>query len=273
MHRVGFIGLGSQGAPIARRIVGAGFPTTLWARRAATVESFADTAAAYADSPAALAKASDVVFVCVVNDADVEAVVAGADGVLAGLGEGGLIVVHSTVHPETCRRLAERAARQGVTLLDAPVSGGGPAASEGRLLVMAGGDAAAVESCRPIFSSYANPVLHLGAVGAGQVAKLLNNALFTAGLSITAGAYALGRDLGVDQGSLGQVFANGSARSFAAETVGMMGASLESLGDVAGELLRKDVRLVVELAEAAGVDPGPVLPPADNALTAMRHPR
>jgi 3-hydroxyisobutyrate dehydrogenase len=273
VHRVGFIGLGSQGGPIARRIAEAGFPTTLWARRPGAVESFADTGAAIADSPAALAKASDVVFVCVVNDADVDEVVAGPDGVLTGLAEGGVVVVHSTVHPDTCRRLAERAAQQGVGLLDAPVSGGGAAAAGRRLVVMAGGDAAVLESCRPIIETYGKPVLHLGPVGSGQVAKLLNNLLFAAGLSIAEGAYGLGRDLGVDLGSLGQVFANGSARSYAADTVGMMGARLEALADVAGALLRKDVGLLVELATAAGADTGAVLPAADAALKSLRHPR
>ena len=125
--RVGFIGLGSQGGPMARRIIEAGFPTTLWARRPASLEGFADTAAKVAGSPADLAAASDLVCLCVVGDADIEDVTAGENGVLAGLEPGGVIAVHSTVHPKTCHDLAEKAAAQGVSVIDAPVSGGAPA--------------------------------------------------------------------------------------------------------------------------------------------------
>ena len=119
--RVGFIGLGSQGGPMARRIIEAGYPVTLWARRPATLEPFADTHAKIAGSPAELAAASDLVCVCVRDDADTEEVV---DAVLGGLAASGVIAVHSTVHPDTCRRLAERARVAGVRLIDAPVSGG-----------------------------------------------------------------------------------------------------------------------------------------------------
>ncbi len=150
LMRVGFIGLGSQGGPIARRIIGAGYPVTLWARRPATLEPFAGTSAKVSGSPAELAAASDLVCICVVSDADVEEVLAGEGGVLAGLGPGGVVAVHSTIHPHTCQRLAEEAATRDVRLIDAPVSGGGPAAAEGRLLVMAGGEADTVELCRPV---------------------------------------------------------------------------------------------------------------------------
>ena len=126
MH-VGFIGLGSQGGPMAGRIIEAGFPTTLWARRPGSLEPFADTAAKVAGSPAELAAASDLVCLCVVGDADVEEVTAGENGVLAGLKPGGVIAVHSTVHPKTCHALAKKAGAQGVSVIDAPVSGGAPA--------------------------------------------------------------------------------------------------------------------------------------------------
>ena len=133
LMRVGFIGLGSQGAPMARRIVDGGYDLTLWARRPATLEPFADTAAKTADSPAELAAASDLVCICVVGDDDVREVLAGDTGVLAGLKSGGIVAIHSTVHPDTCRELAESAAKQGVSMIDAPVSGGGPAADDGHV--------------------------------------------------------------------------------------------------------------------------------------------
>src|SRR5215211_604217 len=173
--RIGFIGLGSQGGPMARRIVDAGYEMTLWARRSASLEPFADTAAKVAGSPADLAAASDLVCLCVVGDADVEEVATREQGVLAGLSDGGVIAVHSTVHPDTCRTLADRAGAQGVSVVDAPVSGGGLAAAEGRLLAMVGGEPDVVERCRPVFETYADPVVHLGKIGSGQLTKLLNN--------------------------------------------------------------------------------------------------
>jgi 3-hydroxyisobutyrate dehydrogenase len=251
--RVGFIGLGSQGGPMARRIVEAGYPVTLWARRPATLEPFADTGAKTAGSPAELAAASDLVCVCVRDDADTEEVV---EAVLGGLAAGGVIAVHSTVHPDTCRRLAERARAGGVRLIDAPVSGGGPAAEAGRLLVMVGGDEETVAFCRPVFASYGDPIVHLGPVGAGQVTKLLNNAAFTAHLGVAASLLALGRSLGVDQLRLADVIAHGSGNSFALQRVADAGGTLARIGEHAGHLLRKDVRLITEVAAGGAAGPG-----------------
>lgn len=112
--RVGFIGLGNQGGPMSRRIVEGGYDLTLWARRPATLEPFADTAAITAQSPAELAAASDLVCLCVTGDDDVREVLTGENGVLAGLAPGGMVAIHSTVHPDTCRELAKYFAAQGV---------------------------------------------------------------------------------------------------------------------------------------------------------------
>ncbi|MEU6354393.1 NAD(P)-dependent oxidoreductase [Streptomyces sp. NPDC047072] len=267
--RVGFIGLGSQGAPMARRIVDAGFETTLWARRPATLVPFADTPAKRAASPADLASVSDLVCVCVVDDADVEEVVTGASGILAGLRRGGVIAVHSTVHPDTCRRLADRAATHGVALIDAPVSGGGQAAAEGRLAVMAGGEPGTLAFCRPVFATYGDPIVHMGPLGTGQVAKLLNNVLFTANLATAAGTLALGRDLAVDPAALSRVLAHGSATSFALDRVAAAGGTLDRMATHAGPLLRKDVRLLTDVATAAGASPGIVGTTAEEALAVM----
>jgi 3-hydroxyisobutyrate dehydrogenase len=271
--RVGFIGLGSQGAPMARRIIDAGYPVTLWARRDASLEPFAGTPAKVAGSPADLAADSDLVGVCVVNDADVEQVLTGDSGVLAGLGTGGVIAVHSTVHPDTCRRLADQAAAGGVRLIDAPVSGGGPAAAEGRLLVMAGGDPETVEYCRPVFATYGDPVVHLGPLGSGELTKLLNNVLFTANLATAASALTLGQAFGIDPRSLADVMSHGSASSFALARIGDAGGTLDRIAAFAAPLLQKDVRLMAEIAAAADTSPGAVLTAADDALALMNHMR
>jgi 3-hydroxyisobutyrate dehydrogenase len=271
--RVGFIGLGSQGAPMARRIIEAGYPVTLWARRPATLEPFADTGAKTAGTPAELAVASDLVCLCVTGDADVEQVVAGEGGVLAALGEGGVIAVHSTVHPDTCRRLAAEAATRGIRLIDAPVSGGAPAASAGRLLVMVGGDEPTVEFCRPVFASYGDPVVHLGPLGAGLVTKLLNNVLFTAHLATAASMLALGQALEVDPRRLADVVCQGSGSSFALSAITAAGGTLDRIASHAGALLQKDVRLMADLADAASAPAGAVMAAADAALALMDRPR
>ncbi|MGC2656300.1 MAG: NAD(P)-dependent oxidoreductase [Mycobacterium sp.] len=271
MH-VGFIGLGSQGGPMARRIVDAGYPTTLWARRPATLEPYADTAAQTAASPAELAVDSDLVCLCVVGDADIEQVTSGENGVLSTLKPGSVIAVHSTVHPNTVRALAEIAAKQHVSVIDAPVSGGGPAAAEGRLLVMVGGDTAAVERCRPVFETYADPIVHLGELGSGQTTKLLNNLLFTANAGTAASALALGKVLGVSPQRLTEVISRSSGSSFAWNVIGGSGG-IDGLAGHAGPLLQKDVRLVVDIAEHASADGGAVLAAADAALRLMKHPR
>lgn len=271
--RVGFIGLGSQGGPMARRIVEEGFETTLWARRPASLRPYTDTPAKTAATPAELAATSDLVCVCVVNDADVRQVLEGVQGVLAGIAPGSIIAVHSTVHPDTCRALADKAAAQDVSFLDAPVSGGGIGATARTLLVMVGGDADVVERARPVFESYANPLVHLGGVGSGQVTKLLNNLLFTANLGTARSALALGAELGINTARLSEVISQGTANSFALGRVVDAGGTLDRMAAHAGDLLRKDVGLIADLAAVARIRPSAVLDAADATLAMMDHPR
>lgn len=257
---------------MARRIIAAGYRTTLWARRPETLTPFADNAVHIADSPAELAADSDLVCLCVVGDADVDALADGPDGLLAGVKPGGVIAVHSTVHPNTCRELAKKAGAQRVSVIDAPVSGGGPAAEEGRLLVMVGGDGDVVGRCRPVFETYANTVVHLGELGSGQITKLLNNLLFTANLGTAATALSLAESLGVSPDRFVEVVSGSSGNSFALTAIAGSGG-LDRLSGFAGALLQKDVRLVVDLADGAATRAGAVLDAADAALSLMGYPR
>jgi 3-hydroxyisobutyrate dehydrogenase len=271
--RVGFIGLGSQGGPMARRIVEGGYELTLWARRPATLEPYADTAAKTAGSPAELAAASDLVCLCVVGDDDVREVINGGEGVLAGLASGGIIAIHSTVHPDTCREIAKSAAEQGVSVIDAPVSGGARAVAEGCLLVMVGGEDEVVERCRPVFATYADPIVHLGPLGSGQVTKILNNLLFTANLGSAVSTLELGESLGIDRNRLGEVLTGGSATSKALGSIAAFGGTLDQLASIAGALLQKDVRHAASIADTASAPKGVVFDAADAALQSMDFPR
>jgi 3-hydroxyisobutyrate dehydrogenase-like beta-hydroxyacid dehydrogenase len=205
-----------------------------------------------ASSPAELAAASDLVCLCVVNDADVESVLTGDDGVLAGLASGGVVAIHATVHPDTCRKMAELAAQQGVDVVDAPVSGGGIAAEAGSLLVMVGGDDALVERVRPVFATYADPVLHLGPLGSGQMAKLLNNLVFTAQLTVALETYDFAAALGMDRAAMAAVLASGSGGSRAAGVIAGSNFDLTGLRQSAAGLLAKDVGIITDVAERAG---------------------
>ncbi|GAC1395540.1 MAG: NAD(P)-dependent oxidoreductase [Mycobacterium sp.] len=271
--RVGFIGLGSQGGPMARRIVEGGYATTLWARRETSLEPYADTVAKMAGSPAELGAASDLVCLCVVGDDDVRQVLYGETGVLAGLASGGVIAIHSTVHPDTCREVAEKAAAQGVSVIDAPVSGGAPAVEEGKLLVMVGGEQEVIDRCRPVFATYGDPIVHLGALGSGQVTKILNNLLFTANLGSAISTLELGDALGIPRDRLCDVLNGGSAVSKALNSIAVFGGTLDGLAPIAGGLLQKDVRHAASLAANAPSPEGAVFDAADAALRSMDHAR
>ena len=268
---VGFIGLGSQGAPMARRIVEAGFPLTLWARRPESLRPFDDTAATAASTPAALAEASSIVCICVTGDEDVMEVVDGAHGVLSGLARGGTLLVHSTVHPETCIRLHQLGAAKGITVLDAPVSGGGPAAAQGTLLVMVGGDEAGLDRARPVLATFGDPILHVGEIGAGQMAKLVNNLVFTAQIALSLDAFALADELGLDGVAMAQVFERGSGASRAATMLSAPGFDIGGLGRVAGPLLRKDVNLITDVARRRQIAaPESVVTLAEKGLRSLQ---
>lgn len=262
--RVGFVGLGSQGGPMARRIVDAGFPTALWARRPETLEPFAGTQAAVATTLEDLGAASDVLGVCVVDDAGVDAVLRGKGGALAGMQEGSIVAIHSTVHPSTCLRL--QADFPSIRFVDAPVSGGGHQAADGHLLVMAGGDPDAVTRCRPVFETFGDPVLHLGPLGAGQEAKVLNNTVFTAHLALAAEVFDLARRRQMDPGAVAAVLAHGSGRSYGNEVVAGRGFDLGGLATTAGHLLAKDVGIFVD---QTGFGDSPLVAVADLALGRM----
>jgi 3-hydroxyisobutyrate dehydrogenase-like beta-hydroxyacid dehydrogenase len=177
------------------------------------------------------------------------------------------------VHPDTCTALAAQAAERGVALIDAPVSGGGIMAERGRLLVMTGGDVEAVERARPVFETYGDPVVHVGPLGAGQRAKLVNNMLLAANLGVAESAFTLAGRLGLDLGQLSVVLAHGTGGSFGAGLLGRADFDLSAMSGPVGPLLQKDVRILAGLADADGVKPGAVLDAADAALDALGCPR
>jgi 3-hydroxyisobutyrate dehydrogenase-like beta-hydroxyacid dehydrogenase len=235
---------------MAQRIIDEGVPTTLWARRPANLEQYAQARVTFAATLGELGAASDVLCVCVVADRDVDLVLRDRDGALDSMEPGGIVVIHSTVHPDTCRRL--QSDHPHLHFLDAPVSGGGHMAAARQLLVMVGGDVRALEQCRPVLEAFADPLVHLGALGTGQEAKLLNNAVFIAQLGLTSDAFTTAIARGLDPTALAVVLAAGSARSYAAELVARGDYDLSGLAQLVGPLLAKDVDVLKRLLVRQG---------------------
>jgi len=250
MERIGFIGLGSQGGPMAERIAAAGYPLMLWARRPDALAPFLANGATAAPDIAALGSTCDHVGICVVDDAGVAAIV---EQLLPAMRPGSRIVIHSTILPDHCVALAERCAARGIAFLDAPVSGGGPAAAAGSLTVMCGGTTETYEAARPVLESFAGLIVRMGDVGAGQRAKIVNNALMAANMGLAHAAMEAGRALDLDDAPLRDLIKASSGRSFGFEVY----ARLPTPGAFAhgAPLLRKDVGLLMtSLPDHAGAE-------------------
>ena len=271
MIRAGFVGLGSQGAGMAQRIIEQGIPTTLWARSAQSLKPFAGTAVFAAD-PVELGRASDVVGICVTDGAAVRDVTLGPRGVLAGMAAGAVLALHSTIGTDDCAAIADAAAATGVHVIDAPVSGGGAVAVAGRLTVYVGGADEAVARARPVLETYGDPIFHMGALGSGLQTKLLNNALNAAHFALAHDAFAIGAALGLDPAALGDALRSGSGRSFSLEVFVGLRSFTGAFADHVGPIMSKDVRL---FEQETGRAPNRValLALADRFLELLGHPR
>jgi len=199
--RAGFVGLGNIGKPMAERLVGGGLETTVCDVLEAPVRDLVAQGARAAASPRELAARCDVIGVCVRDDADVRAVVYGAEGLLAGAGRGSVIALHSTVLPGTVKEVGAAAAQRGVGVVDACVSGGEAGARQGTLTYMVGGAASDLEKCRTAFETSGKRIVHTGPLGTGVAVKLCNNLMtYLAWLSafeanLLARASGLGQDV------------------------------------------------------------------------------
>ena len=237
--RTGFIGLGNQGSPMAARMLDAGYPLTVWARRPEVADAFAANGAAAIGAIADLGAGCDHVGICVFGDEDVFEV---CEPLIPAMRAGSVLVVHSTIHPDSCEELARRCAARGVLFLDAPVSGGAHAAEQGELTVMCGGERDAFERARPVMETFGKLIVHLGEVGAGQRAKIINNALMSANMGLARAAMAAGAAFGLDKATLADVINHSSGRSLGFHIY----ANLRSYADfaVGTPVMIKDVALL-----------------------------
>lgn len=199
MTPVAFLGLGSMGAAMARRIVAAGLPTTVWNRNPERAAPFAAIGAFLAKTPREAAARADIVCTMLADPVAVESVASGPDGLVAGLAEGTLWLDFSTVTPATSRAFAARARKKNARFCDVPVAGSVKPAADGTLRILAGGDAADLERGRPVLEAVSKSVLHFGAVGQGSAMKLVNNLLFGVTLAAFGEALGLAKQLGLPE--------------------------------------------------------------------------
>jgi 3-hydroxyisobutyrate dehydrogenase len=242
---VGFVGIGSQGGPIAERIALSEFPLKVWARRALAAEFLADAGATIVGDLSELENCR-AVGVCVRDD---QGVIEVCRKLIQILRPGAIIMVLSTALPVTCQMLAAEGQHRGVHLIDTPVSGGAEVARAGKITTMIGGAPETLAQVEPIIATYSELILHLGPVGSGEVAKIINNALLTANMETARLALESGKSFGLDARLLAQAIGASSGRSLGLETLASL-PRLSAFGHGA-VLLRKDVGLLRELGAAS----------------------
>lgn len=251
--RVGFIGLGAMGAPMARHLLDAGHQLAVYARRSDAAAPLVRAGAALCASPRELAARCEVVFTMVTASADVEEVVLGAQGLIHGAAPGLVLVDMSTIAPATARRIAARLAERGADMLDAPVSGGTQGALDASLAIMVGGKAHVLARVRPLLEKLGRRIVHIGDHGAGQVAKACNQMVMVAAIQAAAEAMLLARSSGVDAARVRAAMAGGSADSRVLELFGGRMVRRDFAAGVEARLHHKDFAIVMDAAHDLGV--------------------
>jgi len=250
--RIGFIGLGIMGKPMAMNLLAAGYPLTVHSRSAGPVDEVVAAGATRASSAAEVAAASDVTIAMLPDTSDVELVLTGDGGVLEGVAAGALVIDMSSIDPAPTREMAETFAKRDVAMLDAPVSGGERGAIDGTLSIMIGGDADAVARAMPIFEVLGKTIVHVGPSGAGQVTKACNQLVVAATIEAVAEALLLAERSGVDPAKVREALLGGFAGSKILEVHGQRMLDRTFAPGFRIRLHRKDARIVEEAAEATG---------------------
>ena len=252
---VGFIGLGIMGRGMARNLLKAGFDVRVWNRTASRMDELAAEGARPTKDPADLAAQCDLIFICVSDTPDVEAVIAGDNprGVLHGLRPGALVVDMSTISPHTTRALAAKLAEKGAHMLDAPVSGGSEGAAKGTLSIMIGGAAEDVARARPAFEAMGKTITHVGGPGDGQMVKLVNQILVVGNALAMSEALLFAQAGGLDLRKTLDAVKPGAAGSWMLANRGPQILERDWRPGFTIDLQQKDVRLVLDAADQLGV--------------------
>ena len=265
MERIGFIGLGAMGKPMARNLMKAGYTLNLLTRTRAKVEDLLAAGGTWYDTPKEIAQNSDVVITMLPDTPDVDLVIAGKDGVLDAARPGTLIIDMSTISPVTARKLARDAQARGCDFLDAPVSGGEGGAINGTLSIMVGGSEAAFARALPILQAMGKTILRIGDAGAGQTCKAANQIVTSITIAAISEALVFAAKCGADPAKVRQALLGGSAQSRLLETAGQRMLDRNFKPGFRMALHRKDLDIVL----AAGKEYGAPLPVAKQVREMM----
>jgi 2-hydroxy-3-oxopropionate reductase len=270
MDRIGFIGLGRMGKPMALNLLNKGFSLTVHSRSRAPVDALAAAGASAADSPAEVAAASDVIITMVPDSPDVRLVLEGPNGVFETVRDGSIIVDMSTIAPAVARELAAKAVLLGVAMLDAPVSGGEIGAINASLSIMVGGDVQALERVRPVLNAVGNPerVVHIGPSGAGQVCKACNQICIGGALASVGEAFAIARKAGIDPARVREALLGGFAASRVLEVHGERILKGNYVPGFKTKLYHKDLGIVGQTIHELDV-PAPVAALVQQYVSAL----
>jgi 2-hydroxy-3-oxopropionate reductase len=266
--RVGFVGLGVMGLPMAGHLLAAGYELALWARRPASAVSLVAAGASFCETPAELAARCEVVISVITASADVEQLAIGPGGLIEGFAPGAIHVDMSTIAPDSARELAARYAERGIGWLDAPVSGGEVGAREATLAIMAGGAVDTLERVRPLLACLGKSVVHIGPAGAGQVAKACNQMIMVNAIQACAEAMRLAGAHGVDPGKVREALMGGSAASKVLDVMGGRMARRDFAAGIQSRLHHKDFAILMEAARQLGA-PLPVAAQTWQQLNAL----
>ncbi|MBN9387930.1 MAG: 2-hydroxy-3-oxopropionate reductase [Chloroflexi bacterium] len=266
--KIGFIGLGIMGKPMAHNLLKAEYDLTVFNRSQQAIEELVAAGAKAAENPRQVAEKADVLITMLPDSPDVEAVLAGENGVLAGLKPGGLLIDMSTISPVVSRKLAEAASQQGISMLDAPVSGGDKGAIAGTLSIMVGGSEADYERALPIFQALGKTITYCGPNGAGQTVKACNQVVVALTIEAVSEALVLGTKAGVDPEIILKVLGGGLAQNRVMEMRGPNFIQHKYEPGFKVKLHHKDLGIVLDTAKAFGLDL-PVTPLVDGMLAAL----
>jgi 3-hydroxyisobutyrate dehydrogenase len=253
MERIGYIGLGIMGRGMAHNILRAGFPVTVWNRSPERMSGLIDAGATAGSSPADVAAKSDIIFTCVSDTPDVEQVILGENGVIHGAKEGALVIDTSTISPKATREIATKLAERGISMLDAPVSGGSEGAEKGTLSIMVGGEEASFARAKPVFEAIGKTITHMGPNGSGQATKLVNQILCVANMLAASEALLLAQASGLDLTKTLQAVGGGAGGSWMLVNRGPQVAARDFRPGFTIDLQQKDLRLVLEAADELGL--------------------
>lgn len=253
MEKVGFIGLGIMGRGMTRNLMNKGFDVVVWNRTSSRMDEFVNDGATAASSPKEVTESCDIIMICVSDTPDVEAVVQGDSGILAGLSAGKLVIDHSTISPHTTIELAKLVNEAGAHWLDAPISGGSEGAANGTLSIMVGGDKTQFERAMPYLEAFGKTITHVGKQGAGQMVKLVNQILVVVNCFAAAEALMFAQAGGLDLQATLSAVEGGAAGSWMLSNRGSQMIVRDWRPGFTIDLQQKDLRLVLEAADQLGI--------------------